>query len=240
MLDPKNIQALIISFGLTLWDALPVFLVIGASLAIITRTLVKPNRYAAIWLRRRLVAVGGLAYLTLLQSSLVFTLVVLVAIGIAISVAMQRFPSQLPFSVAQVNRLLAKLPCKLESGKPPPQSEIRAMTAIVSELFGLVLLASAVTAFIKVYGSNFSTGSTQWVILVIVAGLLTTLPPGVAAIPAAATTSVSGSFIAGMVWLILATAIETIRVVTAQAQAESTVRPEALETAATPPDNQPD
>lgn len=196
----KDIAALPTNMGLTLWDALPVYVGVSLAVALLARVWLPTGLYAWYWTRRRLLDLAGLLYLVLYAESfaIVYAALMLLAVVASGLVTGTQFGIRL--------RQIPKLP--LLSGlysdaETPPATPARAMRTIFSDTVAQLLVAGTLAALVNILGPRIPDGPL-WLAVSLGGALALGPDPGPAAIPAVAAASTSGTALIGVVWLALA------------------------------------
>lgn len=154
-----DIAALPIALALTLWDALPVFLCIAAAAAIFARVLLTGQLFHTTWRVREIAGIEGMVFGLLFYPLLVPALL-LATVGLMLA------------GVAAESVL--------------PESPLSAARKRIGEVFGSLLLASAVASVIKVGAPSLPNAPLAHLLVALAAGAVAGNRSGVAIIPAIA------------------------------------------------------
>lgn len=209
----KDLAALPTNVGLTLWDALPVYLSIAVALALVARVWLPQAWFAGYWSMRWLLDPTGLAYLALFARPLVpiYVLTCVAAVGL---VAVLRTKSN-NSAVTQLSRL----PLLATHGTTrAPTTPIGAVRQRAGEVFGAVLVAALVAGVINLF-SHYLPDAAAYVGLSLLAGAFVGPAFGPSALPAVAADGTSGSAFVGAVWLIMSACLTTGRILVVNSSA---------------------
>lgn len=201
----KDLAALPTNVGLTLWDALPVYLSIAVALALVARVWLPQAWFAGYWTMRWLLDPTGLAYLVLFARPLVpfYALTCVAAVGLVVALRTKAYMSP-------VTRL-SRLPLLATPGTTAaPATPVGAVRQRAGEVFGAVLVAAIVAGVINLF-SHYLPDAAAYVGLPLLAGALVGPAFGPSALPAVAADGTSGSAFVGAVWLIVSACLTTGR-----------------------------
>lgn len=183
MFNTTDLAALPTNIALTLWDALPIILAIGASLAILAATIL-PNNLASFWFhRRKLLAIEGTIYVGLLSPLTAILLVAMTLIGIVVDRGV-RPASRRPSVVFH-------------------RSPADALRQHLGDLFGHTLVAAALLGVYEIMlRPSVELNELVWALLLAILVGVFGLLPSAAAIIVLAFTSAGDPTIAALVIMI--------------------------------------
>ena len=149
----KDLAALPTSWGLTIWDALPIFLAVEVAVAIVILAALPVGARATVWRHSASLLIGGAAYLLAFESELIlpFAIIAVATVG----------ASDLRASGEQ-----PQVPCSVGSG-----AKSRAWDVI-----GSVAASSAVAAAVKILLVPYlPVDSLVWLFMAVCGGLIPAL-----------------------------------------------------------------
>lgn len=155
-----DFPAIPIAIGLTLWDAIPIFLSVGLALAVLARATLHGQSFHRFWLLRETSGVEGLLY------ALVF------------------LPVLLPVVLAGAVVLSASHLLKPTVTGELPTNPWQALRQRFEELFFGVLVAAALTGLLKVSAPAIPDSLALQMLIAGSSGLISGNRSGVAVIPA--------------------------------------------------------
>ncbi|HLT21167.1 MAG TPA: hypothetical protein VKZ96_17060 [Thermomicrobiales bacterium] len=180
----KDLAALPTSWGLTIWDALPIFLAVEVAVAIVILAALPVGARATVWRHSASLLIGGAAYLLAFESELI-----------------------LPFAIIAVATVGAS---QLRASGEQPQVPSSVGSGAMSrawDVIGSVAASSAVAAAVKILLVPYlPVDSLVWLFMAVCGGLIPIGTTGTAAIPALALTAGGGTALHGVVWLAVAAA----------------------------------
>lgn len=227
----KDLAALPTNVGLTLWDALPVYLSVAVAFGLLTRVWLPSAAYTWYWTRRRLLDPTGLVYLALFARELAPVYVVCMLIGIMVSATVTGKARGV------ATRLARRIPMLGSRRSAPPPTPVGAARESFGEAFVSALAGAGVAGLINMFGHYLPAGA-GWHIVPAAGAAFVGLPPGSAAIPAVAGGSVSGSWLVAALWVAFAATFATIGLTCKRVEADPSLQAAADATSHTAPDTQ--
>jgi len=176
-----DFPAMPIAIGLTLWDALPIFLCLGLALAVLARSLLHGQSFHRYWQLRDTAGIEGILY----------TLVFLPGLLPVVIICSVVFTS---------SRLL-----KPVLDEDLPVNSLKALRQRLEELFFAVLVASALAGVLKTAAPEIPDSLVLQSLIATAAGLVSGNRSGVAVIPAIAIAFHLGGLLPAALCMLVAT-----------------------------------
>jgi hypothetical protein len=155
-----DLPAIPITVGLTLWDAIPIFLSIGLAVAVLGRATLHGQSFHRFWLLRETLCLEGMMY------ALVFV------------------PALLPAAIAGAIVVSASRLLRSTLHESLPANPWQALRQRSQELFFGVLVASALSGLLKTAASAIPDALFLQILVAVSAGIASGNRSGVAVIPA--------------------------------------------------------